>query len=180
MVDEKRTVDVPEGIALDVTANEIKVKGQKTELTRQYPWQYLNIEKQDSKITIAATKNTAKLRAVVGSFVAHVKNMIKGVQEPFIYKLKICSSHFPMTVKVQGNEVHVTNFLGEKKPRKANIQANVTVKVEGDIILIESSDIELAGQTAAKIEQLTKVRKKDRRIFQDGIYMIEKAGKPIL
>ena len=180
MVDAIRTVKVPEGINIDVTRTEIKIKGPKAELTRQYPYQYVNIQKKDSDITIAPSKNTAKLKAVVGSFAAHINNMIRGVQEPFIYKLKICSSHFPMTVKIQGNEVQVVNFLGEKKPRKANISPEVKVKVEGDIITVEGNDIELAGQTAAKIEQLTRITKRDRRIFQDGVYIIEKAGKSLI
>jgi len=33
---------------------------------------------------------------------------------------------------------------------------------------------------AARIEQASKVRGKDRRVFQDGIYIVEKAGEPIL
>jgi large subunit ribosomal protein L6 len=180
MADAIRTVEVPEGIAIDVTKNEIKVKGSKAELTREYPWQYLSIQRKDSGVTITPSKNTAKLKAIVGSFAAHIHNMIKGVQEPFIYKLKICSSHFPMTVKIQGNEVQVVNFLGEKKPRKANIASGVKVKVEGDIITVEGNDIELAGQTAAKIEQLTRISKRDRRIFQDGVFIIEKAGKSVI
>jgi large subunit ribosomal protein L6 len=179
MTDTVRNLTIPEGINVDITTNEVKVKGPKAELVRQFPWQYITIQKKDSNVTISPNKNTAKLKAVVGSFAAHINNMIKGVQEPFVYKLKVCSSHFPMTVKVQGNEVLVSNFLGEKKPRKAKVPSGATIKVEGEIITVEASDIEVAGQTAAKIEQLTKVRKKDRRIFQDGIYITEKTGKPI-
>ena len=85
--------------------------------------------------------------------------------------------HFPITTKIEGNEFIIKNFLGERKDRKAKILPGVEVKVDGEMITLEGSDKEKTGQTAANIEQATKVRNKDRRIFQDGIFMLEKAGR---
>ena len=68
----------------------------------------------------------------------------------------------------------VKNFLGERIPRKAKILPGVDVKVQGDFITVQSISKDAAGQTAANIETMMKVRGKDRRIFQDGIYIIEK------
>lgn len=113
------------------------------------------------------------------TFKAHINNMIKGVTEGFKYRLKVVYSHFPMTVKVQGDEVVIENFLGEKNPRRAKILPGVTVKVKGSEIEVEGIDKEAVGQTAANIEQATRITKWDRRVFQDGIYIVEKAGKPI-
>ena len=108
---------------------------------------------------------------------AHIKNMIKGVSEGFVYTLKICSSHFPMSVSVSGNKLEVKNYLGEKVPRVLNLVENVKVTINGEEVVVESSDKELAGQTAANIELLTRRSGFDRRVFQDGIYITEKAGK---
>ncbi len=57
------------------------------------------------------------------------------------------------------------NFLGEKVPRVIKLKQGVDVKIEGQEITVESPDKELAGQTAAAIEQLCKITKRDRRIF---------------
>jgi large subunit ribosomal protein L6 len=81
-----------------------------------------------------------------------------------------------MNVALSGNELVVKNFLGEKVPRTIKFDQGVKVKISGDIIEIESPDIELAGRTASKFEGLTFVSKRDRRIFQDGIYITQKAG----
>jgi len=84
-----------------------------------------------------------------------------------------------MNCTVTGGQFVIKNFLGEKVPRIVKLRSGVTVKIDGDKVFIESPDKELAGQTAADIEQATRITGRDLRIFQDGIYIIEKAGKPI-
>jgi large subunit ribosomal protein L6 len=106
--------------------------------------------------------------------------MLKGVQEPFVYKLKACSSHFPMTVSVTGNKLSIKNFLGEKTPREVTFKPGVKVTVAGDQITVESADLELAGDAASKIELATFISERDRRVFQDGIYMTHKAGVAVV
>lgn len=177
-IDDK-TTQVPEGIEVKIELDKIIVKGPKGEITRTFPTKNLKIEKKDNQIIVSALQDGANARAFVGTFNSHILNMIAGVQQPFTYKLKICSSHFPISAKLVGQELQISNFFGEKKPRKIIIPAKVTVKVEGDIIIVESVDKELAGRIASDIEQATRIRARDRRIFQDGIYIIEKAGKPI-
>ena len=81
-----------------------------------------------------------------------------------------------MTLKIEGNKLAVNNFLGEKIPRYAYILPNVEVQIKGSLITILSTDKEAAGQTAANFEKATKVTNRDRRIFQDGIYIHDKPG----
>ena len=122
---------------------------------------------------------TAKYKALEGAFRAHILNMFKGVQEPFVYKLKITYVHFPMTVKLEGKTFTVKNFLGSKRDKIAKLPEGVVVKIDGDIITVSSPDIELAGKTITLIEQTTRISNRDRRVFLDGIYLIERDGKPV-
>ena len=104
---------------------------------------------------------------------------MKGANEGFVYRMKICSGHFPMNVSNTKEEFSVKNFLGEKVPRVLKIKPGVDVKIEGDAVIVESNSKELAGQTAANIEKLTKIKNRDLRVFQDGIYITEMAGRKV-
>ena len=106
--------------------------------------------------------------------------MVKGLDEGFEYRLKAVFSHFPMTLKVEGNKLTITNMLGEKVPRVAKLPwtpSEVQVKIEGKSdIIVTGADREKVGQTAANIERACKVKKRDPRVFQDGIYITSKGA----
>jgi large subunit ribosomal protein L6 len=103
-----------------------------------------------------------------------INNMITGVTKGFTYKLKVAFAHFPITVKVKGDEVHVENFYGERAPRVAKIVGNCKIEVEEDDVIVKGVSIDDVGQTAANIEQATTVKRKDQRVFLDGVYIYEK------
>jgi large subunit ribosomal protein L6 len=44
-------------------------------------------------------------------------------------------------------------------------------------VTLSGPSIEDVGQTAADIEQLTRVTDKDTRVFQDGVYIVDKPTK---
>ena len=170
-------IEIPKEVEANIEENKLIVKGPEGENSREFNVGKINFEKKDNKIILSHEKATKKEKKIINTTIAHIKNMIKGVQEKFEYKLKICSSHFPMTVKIEENKVIIKNFLGEKIDRKTKIPEGAEVKIEKDIITIISTDKEIAGQAAANFENITKIRNKDIRIFQDGIYIINKAGR---
>ena len=172
-------IEIPEGIEVSLEENKVKVKGTEGELEREFNFTKMDVKKENNEIVIVNKKATKSEKKRINTTASHIKNMIKGVNEGHIYKLKICSSHFPMNVSINNDELVVKNFFGEKSPRTLKIKSGVTTKVEGSEIIIESTNKELAGQAAADIEQLTRITNKDRRIFQDGIYITEKDGKKI-
>jgi len=125
--DIKETIEIPEGINVEIVENKITMKKDSNELIRTIP--EVEIKKQDNKIEISKKASTKNDKKLIKTFMAHIQNMIKGLEEKFIYKLQICSVHFPMNVEKQGNEIIIKNFLGETKERKAKLLDNVDVKV---------------------------------------------------
>lgn len=172
-------IPLPEGVEANVDGSSVKMKGPKGELARTFLSKVTSIEKAEKMIVTKSKDFSKNGKRIVNTFTAHIKNMVEGVINGFTYKLKVCSGHFPMTLKLEPNRVFVNNFLGEKIPRVSKIQEGVKVKQEGDIIIVEGIDKEKVSQTAASMETATRITKRDRRRFQDGIYIIEKNGVKI-
>ncbi len=176
-------LEIPEGVSVEINNGLIIVKGEKGEIKKSYPHKtiIIKVEEKDGKkvVVLTSQRTTQREYKVIKTFKSHIKNMMKGVKEGFVYKLKVCSTHFPMKVSLSGDTLKVENFMGERHPRTLRIKQGAKVKIDGHFIIVESHDKELAGQVAADIEQLTRITNRDRRIFQDGIFIVEKAGKPI-
>ncbi|MDO8511028.1 MAG: 50S ribosomal protein L6 [Nanoarchaeota archaeon] len=177
--DLTREIELKSGVTVKLEGNLLKVKGQKGEISRVFLHPKITISVEQNKVVLFAPKSTKREKTLVGSFESHIMNMVKGVQEPYVYRLKICSGHFPMNVAVTGNEVVIKNFLGEAVPRRVEIMKGAEVKVVDEEIIVTSADKEVAGQTAAKIETACRITNRDRRIFQDGCYITQKGDKTI-
>lgn len=175
----KESLDLPEGSELTVAGQQLVAKGPLGEVTRMFPSSKLKVAKEGNSITVESKIENAKMKSLVKTFKKHIQNMVNGVQEPFVYKLKAASVHFPMNLAYSGNIFKITNFLGSKKPIEVKMPAGIEVNIQGTEITIISPNIELAGMAATKLEQATRLSNKDRRVFQDGIFMTEKAGNPI-
>jgi large subunit ribosomal protein L6 len=103
--------------------------------------------------------------------------MIRGVTKGYTYKLKIVYAHFPVTIKVHEKERNLTieNFTGEKTPRIIRIVGSAKVKVVGDEVHVQGSNLQDVSQTAANIQTGTRILEKDQRVFLDGVYIFEKS-----
>ncbi|MGD2200426.1 MAG: 50S ribosomal protein L6 [Candidatus Bathyarchaeota archaeon] len=170
----ENSVDIPETVNLTLEGSEVTVTGENGSVSRDFRHARLGLEHAGGTFKVWAVNPRKKEAALVNTLIAHVRNMIKGVTEGFTYKLKIVFVHFPITVKVQGNQITIQNFIGERKDRYAKIYGNVQVSVEGDDIIVRGPDIEEVAQTAANIQQACKIRRKDLRKFLDGIYVYSK------
>ena len=175
----KKEIELPSGIQVKIDGGEVIVKGPKGENSRIFTYPRMKMSVLDNKIILSVRKADKKDKTMLGTFNAHVRNLVRGVEEGFTYKLKICSGHFPMSVKAENNTVVISNFMGEKLSRKAKILPEVQVTIQGDIITLTGPNKEMVGQSAANIELATRRTGFDKRIFQDGCYIIEKAGRGI-
>jgi large subunit ribosomal protein L6 len=167
-------LDLPDGVTASISGRVLTIKGPLGTVRKSFDRINVNMEVKSGKISIKPY--TDKKKDVVSSNTASslVRNIITGVTKGYTYKLKVIFAHFPVTVKVKGKNVNVENFVGERSARVTEILGDCKVSVEGDDIIIKGVSLEDVGQTAANLEQATKIKRKDQRIFLDGIYVYEK------
>ena len=79
-------------------------------------------------------------------------------------------SHFPINLEIKDDSVLIKNFIGEKNPRKIKLIKGVTLDIKAPYIYIRGMDKEAVHQMAANLKNITKIRRLDPRVFQDGIY----------
>ena len=170
----ENSITIPEGVTLALEGCKVTVTGEKGSLTKDFTHARLNMEHLDDSVKVWTINPRKKQASLVNTIVAHVKNMIKGVTKGFTYRMKIVFVHFPMTLRIQGNNIVIQNFTGERKSRDAKIVGDAKVRVEGEDIIVEGIDLEEVAQTAANIQRAVKIRRKDRRKFLDGIYVYSK------
>ncbi len=169
-----KIIQVPDGVEVTIEGRKVTVKGVNGALTRDFSYVPISIEGNGKTVRVWAEWPRKKEASLVGTIYSHIQNMITGVEKGFSYKLKIVFSHFPMSVKVQGKTVVIENFTGERRGRRVKIIGDVKVKVQSEDVVVEGLNLEDVSQTAANIEQATKVKKKDPRVFLDGIYVYER------
>jgi large subunit ribosomal protein L6 len=168
-------VEIPDGVKADVKDKHIVISGPGGTLEKDFDDprfnHLLDIKTDGKKITVAASGERRKLGSLAGAIAAHTRNMVIGVTKGYKYEMKIFFTHFPITVTATKDEVQIKNFLGEKGARTAKVAKGAEVHVDKEHIEIRGADVEAVGQTAANIELACKIKGRDRRIFQDGIYL---------
>lgn len=172
----KQEIPLPDAVTASFKDNILHIKGEKGEVSRIFSHPDFTISATNNAIQINCSIFRRKQRALMGTYIAHVNNMIQGVTKGFEYQMKTVYSHFPIKTSVEKNTFIIQNFLGERSPRKALILDGVNVEIKSDDIHITGIDIEKVGQTVANIERATRVRRRDIRVFQDGIYRTSKGG----
>ena len=172
-IEVSKTIQIPDDVEVTIEGRKVTVKGVKGTLTRDFSHAPISIELDGKIIRIWAEWPRKKEASLVGTIYSHIQNMIIGVRKGFTYKVKIVFSHFPISVKVKDKTILIENFTGERNPRKVKIVGNAQVKIQSEDIIVQGVDLEEVSQTAANIEQGTKVKKKDPRVFLDGLYVYE-------
>ncbi len=168
------SMDIPEGITCAFSDSTLACKKDSSVLSKKFSIPKVKIEVKNSKIILSSKEGSKKEFKMIKSAIAHIKNIFNGLKTKFVYHLEACNLHFPMILKIEKDELVINNFLGEKVPRRAKILPEVKIEVNGYKITLTSANREAAGQTATNIEKATKITYRDRRIFQDGIFITEK------
>ena len=166
--------EVPKGVNAELRDSKLTIKGPKGTLSRTFFHPRIKMTLSKGKITVETRMASLKEKALVGTWAAHARNMIRGVQEPFTYRMKAVYAHFPVKMMVKGSELVIENFLGERHPRRAAILGETKVTLKGQELELVNPSLEEVGQTAANIENATRIRNRDPRVFQDGIFITSK------
>ncbi|MGI0132065.1 MAG: 50S ribosomal protein L6 [Thermoplasmata archaeon] len=171
------TVPLPKGAKLSAASGTITATGPLGTVARSFPTDALAFAVAGGSATLTLTipPNRKKAKALLHTWERHVANLAGGVTAGVEAKMKVVAAHFPMKVQAKEELLLIENFLGEKHPRSAALLHGVTAQVEGDIVTLSGHDVELVGQSAANIERATHIRDYDPRVFQDGIYITERA-----
>ena len=134
---------------MSVAGGVLTVKGTKGMLTKRvHPAVDITVGPAGVLIT---TKNSSRLaKALTGTFASHVKNMVQGVETPYVKKLVLDGVGYKMEVK--GKEVVLTVGFSHTVPLA--IPEDVTVKVEKNSMTLQSANKESVGQFAANIRRV--------------------------
>jgi large subunit ribosomal protein L6 len=171
---QKREAEMPDGVTARLDGRVLSVKGKLGEVKKDFERINVNIDVQGNKVLVWPFSKKKKDNMVINTVLSIVNSMAKGVSNGFTYRLKVVYAHFPISVKVKDGNILVENFIGERSPRVAPIVGSCKVSVEEDDVIVKGTSLEEVGQTAANVELATKIRRKDQRVFLDGVYIYRK------
>jgi len=173
----QETIDVPKGVTFTLTGRRLHAKGPLGAVDRPFPSDALELKTASGQVTITLRLPSHRKRsqALLKTWAAHLKNLAGSLTLGVEARLKVVAAHFPMKVQVKENHILIENFLGEKHPRSSDLLPGTSARVDGDYLILTGYDVEQAGQSAANIERASRIREYDPRVFQDGIYLVDRA-----
>ena len=167
-------VDIPENVNVTYKSRMLQVTGPLGKTHKSFKKIPVDITVTNDKVLLKATGTRNKNRAIMNTARSIIRNICEGVVEGYTIKMKIVFSHFPITVKADGKKVLIENFQGERAARETKIWGDTKVVPKGDDVIITGHVLTDVTQTSAEIENNSRVKNKDHRVFLDGIYKFEK------
>lgn len=147
----KKPIPVPSKVQVTTDNGVLTVKGPKETLTKSYH-SSISMEVTSEGVVIAP-KNTSRLaHALTGTFAAHLKAMMQGVETPF--KKNLILTGVGYRVELRGTDL-VFN-VGFSHPVTLAVPAGLTAAVTKNVITIEGADKQRVGQFAAEIRAIKK------------------------
>ncbi len=168
-------VEIPSGVKVSLSGDrdELTISGKLGSCTKRINTHLLQASIEGGKLMLreASGRKMAKKAGLAAQALgSEVKRSIYGVENGYERRMKVLFAHFPITVEVKGATVQAKNMFGEKKARVAKIVGNTEVEVKAQELTVRGVDPYDVGQTAANIHRLSFAKRKDSRVFQDGIY----------
>ncbi len=169
----KKPVQIPENVDVTFVNGMLVVKGPKGELTRAIVGD-IAVTIDGKTVMFAKTKENPKSKALWGTYVAHLQNMIVGVTQGFTKILEIEGVGY--RAEAQGNKIKLS--VGFSHPVELVAPEGVTIVTEKGVITLSGIDKEVVGQFAADVRAQKKPEPyKGKGIHYRGEYIIRKQGK---
>lgn len=144
----KQQVTIPAGVEVSLDAHAVRVKGPKGELVRVIRDEVV-FKNENGIISSEPRRNDKFSRALWGTYMSHVKNMITGVVTPFEKKLLV--EGVGMKWDVKGTDLVMS--LGFSHQVIMKIPEGLTVTPEKSTLKISGMDKEAVGLFANKVRQ---------------------------
>lgn len=164
--------ELPEGADASYSDGTLRVEKEGNQVEKKLEHAQVEVD-TNGDVTFSTDSDRKDIRSIVKTFQSHLENMLEGLENDYVYRMKGVYAHFPMTIKEQGDEIHIENFMGERAPRVIEVMEGVEVSIDGDDLEIRGADKDRVSQTAARIEQACRKGDRDPRTFQDGVYITE-------
>ncbi len=174
----KNEVAIPDGVEIRKENGEISVKGTRGENRRFLKAPHIKVEIKGNTISFTSDTERKKIKAVMGTWAANLRNMIDGVSKGWTGEVKLVYSHFPVKIKKEDKYLVIENFLGERSSRRIPVPDDLDLEIKQNTIVVSGTDKERVGQMLAMIEQKVRTKGFDRRVFQDGCYITKKPHIP--
>jgi large subunit ribosomal protein L6 len=169
----KKPIIVPEKTEVNISGSSVSIKGPSAALSRVFH-PAVKILKDNNQISVSLSKESPQLKPLIGTTVAHIKNMIAGSNAPFEKKLSVEGVGFKAEVK--GSSLNLS--LGFTHPVVVEIPKGLNVKAEKNIVTVSGPDKEMVGQFAAYVRaRRTPEPYKGKGIRYDTEVVRRKQGK---
>ena len=169
------SLEIPDKVTVYLKKNMLSISGPLGKTFKNFKKIPVFLEINGKKISIKTQGNRKKEYAILNTAKSLIKTLCEGVIDGYTIKMKVVYAHFPITVKIKDKDVIIENFQGERAPRIAKIHGSTKVVAKGDEIVLTGHVLSEVTQSAAEIEQKTKIKNKDHRVFLDGIYIFSKS-----
>jgi large subunit ribosomal protein L6 len=169
----KKSIIIPSGTEVAVLEGELTVKGKGGTLKKPVH-SGVAITVADGTVSVSPANSSRLAKALWGTYAAHVNNMLKGVNTPFVKKLEVQGIGY----KVELQSKVLVFAVGFSHPVRMDIPEGVTAIVEKNVITLSGADKDVVGQFAAVVRAIKKPEPyKGKGIRYEGEVVRMKEGK---
>lgn len=151
----KQQIQIPAGVEVTKNGAVLTVKGPKGTIHKTFR-DDIEIKIADKIINLNIKRNDKFSKSLWGTYASHIKNMIKGVENPYLKKLTLEGVGFKSEVKTDGQRQEFNFALGFSHPVVVEIPEGINATAEKNNITITGIDKELVGSFTASLRALKK------------------------